>query len=122
MFQFTRPQGARQIPTTNTINGNSFNSRARKGRDKDKSYAIVKDSSFNSRARKGRDNTLLSLSVPSASFNSRARKGRDRRAYSILDYVAKVSIHAPARGATDAIDRGMLFDGFNSRARKGRDR
>ncbi len=99
-----------------------FNSRARKGRDR-VGEVLVRDSErFNSRARKGRD-----LSTPFAStilvpfqftrpqgarhrdgvftipaqegFNSRARKGRDsdqQRA----EHGERVSIHAPARGAT----------------------
>ena len=34
-------------------------------------------------------------------FNPRAREGRDDRALSELEQFGAVSIHAPARGATD---------------------
>ena len=57
--------------------------------------------SFNSRARKGRDRQARRSGRRSRCFNSRARKGRD----AFLKLRRKpdgVSIHAPARGATSA--------------------
>ena len=54
-------------------------------------------------------------------FNSRARKGRDPEGRRHQD-PGRVSIHAPARGATEVSRTSMsLRTGFNSRARKGRD-
>ena len=54
---------------------------------------------FNSRAREGRDVWRGFVGAPWKCFNSRAREGRDAMAE--LDaFQKKVSIHAPARGAT----------------------
>ena len=55
MFQFTRPQGARQYgyKIYDFIKG--FNSRAHRGRDKGYFYAAYSTTSFNSRAHRGRD-------------------------------------------------------------------
>ena len=78
--------------------------------------------SFNSRARKGRDKMLLPSPPMMWCFNSRARKGRDD--YSLRTWFGRrtVSIHAPARGATIRNGRQIcIISSFNSRARKGRD-
>ena len=76
-----------------------FNSRARKGRDKEATELFYFLESFNSRARKGRDKNEINIALTFEGFNSRARKGRD-----IVIGQGKalytVSIHAPARGAT----------------------
>ena len=56
--------------------------------------------SFNPRARTGRDALLHRTTSPSASFNPRARTGRDC-AQACTVTVQHVSIHAPARGATE---------------------
>ena len=100
MFQFTRPQGARPPRGGRFRAGRCFNSRARKGRDSRAPTALRRRGCFNSRARKGRDG-----------------KAPHRKA------VRKVSIHAPARGATAAQTTTQTTQTcFNSRARKGRDR
>ena len=54
------------------------------------------------------------------SFNSRARKGRDFELNADQD-LERVSIHAPARGATKTKSLNRRRRSFNSRARKGRD-
>ena len=120
---------------------------------------------FNSRARKGRDVRYLEALIAYKSFNSRARKGRDIEESARFPRYGKfqftrpqgarpapivngepnggVSIHAPARGATETTNKSlesitvsihapargatqtpvtMSFPAcFNSRARKGRD-
>ena len=78
-FQFTRPRGAR-LPSLagTTRSASGFNSRAREGRD-------------------SRPPRLLPLAT---GFNSRAREGRDWAEQAAEEY-DKVSIHAPARGATN---------------------
>ena len=56
--------------------------------------------SFNPRAREGRD---LSRSIRAQNltcFNPRAREGRDLISVQIAFHELRVSIHAPARGAT----------------------
>ncbi len=59
------------------------------------------DSGFNPRARTGRD--LLSNIGPGERicFNPRARTGRDQPPSTTGSHALQVSIHAPARGATD---------------------
>ena len=119
-FQSTRPQGARQLTAEGSALAKGFNPRARKGRDRITRPGKSADTSFNPRARKGRDDVTkytaapawfqstrpqgarpfwITLLVTLASFNPRARKGRDRRQLPRRRY-SKVSIHAPARGAT----------------------
>ena len=58
---------------------------------------------FNSRARKERDKAFTIASVKAARFNSRARKERDSK-YADQYTQFKVSIHAPARGATTMLN------------------
>ena len=120
MFQFTRPQGARLACRSAWRSGSCFNSRARKGRDREEACRAGETQGFNSRARKGRD-----MADPHGPITS------------------CVSIHAPARGATKAgcvmsccalfqftrpqgarpLRRSPRYSvlRFNSRARKGRD-
>ncbi len=64
---------------------------------------------FNPRARTGRDQQAAGLQLPCRSFNPRARTGRDGPA-SESNLRPEVSIHAPARGATQD---GQLFVTIN---------
>ena len=88
-FQFTRPQGARLRWC----------------------YYRCSPDCFNSRARKGRDASLPAMSPVTPSFNSRARKGRDNSGRAV-DRSDRVSIHAPARGATVAFVWATLLTAF----------
>ena len=163
-FQSTRPRGARRRSTTRSASTSSFNPRARAGRDQRQRLGLTGFSSFNPRARAGRDLSATGASdiftqfqstrprgarhpgkrmpIIIYSFNPRARAGRDllRRTEDVRDVV---SIHAPARGATElqaAIGGSPLFQStrprgarlnflylsspgqsFNPRARAGRD-
>jgi len=166
LFQSTRPQGARPVGRRRqTPPARRFNPRARKGRDLCLRSVCLRCPCFNPRARKGRDGAFTTRSAPIARFNPRARKGRDprcrtghprtagfnpraRKGRDVMDFLPHwdqpVSIHAPARGATElllgllrqlhvsihapargATNEGYLDDlreaGFNPRARKGRD-
>ena len=77
----------------------SFNPRARTGRDEHGNITIPEEECFNPRARTGRD--LIRLSPSRAS---------------------SVSIHAPARGATNkSVSLALYQKSFNPRARTGRD-
>ena len=76
---------------------------------------------FNSRAREGRDCFAGPLKHWPKSFNSRAREGRDDgKRYTVAR--SSVSIHAPARGATQFAGVTAHSRSFNSRAREGRDK
>jgi len=76
-----------------------FNPRARAGRDEKRGHCQRLDSCFNPRARAGRDLRRPLLFLRLQRFNPRARAGRDRFD-GILCLRRRVSIHAPARGAT----------------------
>ena len=99
-FQSTRPRGARQVWLAR-----SGSSRA----------------SFNPRARGGRDDQVPAVCWTAACFNPRARGGRDIPAVP-RPRAARVSIHAPAGGATpaDCCPAPRILC-FNPRARGGRD-
>ncbi len=65
---------------------------------------------FNPRAREGRDLHVAFDIRAVISFNPRAREGRDLNAGAKATDEAVVSIHAPARGATDShINTGFGF-------------
>ena len=100
----------------------SFNPRAREGRDPPKNSAYPSQECFNPRAREGRDQDVGLQGIGIKCFNPRAREGRDpngkarqaqllkfqstrpRGARLVLyfkdGFRGRVSIHAPARGAT----------------------
>ena len=77
-FQSTRPQGARRARRYNSV-----------------PFAL----SFNPRARRGRDRGGFPSGSRNRSFNPRARRGRDF-GFSMQASFNRVSIHAPAGGAT----------------------
>ena len=100
LFQFTRPQGARHRcdGLAELRDCVSIHAPAR-GATASRSNQRRRSTGFNSRARKGRNLIQLLISIRPTGFNSRARKGRDADTRPRLQ-VHKVSIHAPARGAT----------------------
>ena len=120
-FQSTRPQGARRLGALDGALGDEFQSTRPQG------------------ARLRQSSAMIFV----VCFNPRARKGRDRRAVG-RGHRQLVSIHAPARGATEislddvypdefqstrpqgarpalAAKRAAGSKCFNPRARKGRD-
>ncbi len=142
-FQSTRPQGARRLGALDGALGDEFQSTRPQGARLRQSSAMIFVVCFNPRARKGRDRRTMQLRPMCCSFNPRARKGRDRRAVG-RGHRQLVSIHAPARGATEislddvypdefqstrpqgarpalAAKRAAGSKCFNPRARKGRD-
>ena len=143
-FQFTRPQGARQVPNVEGLRIRSFNSRARKGRDTTPIVPFM-DSlvSIHAPARGATEPVEPKSVEPVVSIHAPARGATIARRLHLV--FAHVSIHAPARGATRAVvaavENALQFQftrpqgarrpspcwaapgrtGFNSRARKGRD-
>ena len=98
-FQFTRPRGARRSRSASPGSTCSFNSRARVGRDLQAYLAYTESDRFQFTRPRG------------------ARRAADlhpRRP-------GRVSIHAPAWGATPAAAERKSQRCFNSRARVGRD-
>jgi len=77
---------------------------------------------FNPRARAGRDASFSQRSITSSDFNPRARAGRDVIWAVASKTFATISIHAPARGATQLFRLQIVrCTHFNPRARAGRD-
>ena len=83
--------------------GLCFNPRAREGRDYRIPTAINSTHCFNPRAREGRDFPVIFSVHPSSMFQSTRPRGARPGRYYLLCEDTRVSIHAPARGATMAI-------------------
>ena len=76
-----------------------FNPRAREGRDRAWHLQAACRTGFNPRAREGRDGRNRLPARCRARFNPRAREGRDAL-LARISTTARVSIHAPVKGAT----------------------
>ena len=98
-FQFTRPRGARRIPRKYLIYIKWFQFTRPRGARLPLTTRQKIKLSFNSRAREGRDGWDGRAPRLHPRFNSRAREGRDTHAPPV-PRENRVSIHAPARGAT----------------------
>ena len=141
VFQSTRPHGARPIRQADSIRLQCFNPRARTGRDeRGRSAPLGVKVSIHAPARGATESASWQLILtvfqstrphgarpfaqrrPSSvrGFNPRARTGRDAGLF-CLRFPFGVSIHAPARGATQAINPQGALNCFNPRARTGRD-
>src|SRR5581483_8435337 len=96
-FQSTRPRGARRHVVT---------------------CIYVLREGFNPRAREGRDGQSQRLSLKSNRFNPRAREGRDTAAQA-QGFSRRVSIHAPARGATLQLGHALCPGEFQSTRPRG---
>ena len=77
-----------------------FNPRSREGSDIRKSQANTARTDFNPRSREGSDPNRSGFSYLSTNFNPRSREGSDIWIKSALLFHT-ISIHAPAKGATD---------------------
>ena len=119
-FQSTRPRGARRSESNVSLHSYCFNPRARAGRDIYNAVAALNIAvsihapargatnryknfrhykRFQSTRPRGARRRAVRDSCAMYSFNPRARAGRDIAA--VCGYLfGKVSIHAPARGAT----------------------
>ena len=119
-FQFTRPRGARQGYMRLLRLAPCFNSRAREGRDSLKETLASIRLCFNSRAREGRDIFVaVSRRRVRVSIHAPARGATGEGI--LCRSIYGVSIHAPARGATRSSPLSLMPARFNSRAREGRD-
>ena len=121
-FQFTHPRGVRRTPRERTIGRIRFNSRTREGCDPSRCCSRRPSSSFNSRTREGWDIYLLlnanyedkfqfthprgvrhlrnNVISGEAMFQFTHPRGVRRSAVLRDRSLRRVSIHAPARGAT----------------------
>ena len=123
VFQFTHPGGVRRLNRKHsTERASSFNSRTREGCDQinvDKSTTDLQFQFTHPGGVRLRGNILPALLR--VCFNSRTREGGDYSAQ-LSAYRARVSIHAPGRGATIVlIPSASWLISFNSRTREGCD-
>ncbi len=97
----------------------SFNPRARTGRDSFPMIGSEGGIGFNPRARTGRDTTWPPDYGRRKCFNPRARTGRDPKTLFPMPTFCTVSIHAPARGATtkEADNAGDVLVSIHAPAR-----
>ena len=121
-FQFTRPRGARPfLFFVNTASLLFQFTRPRGARRHVVHSLFYLERRFNSRAREGRDVAGLAAAVYLTAFQFTRPRGA-RRVAQVAVVPVHVSIHAPARGATERSPPvGVAHAGFNSRAREGRD-
>ncbi len=99
-----------------------FNPRSRRGSDDGFPGVRPDGRDFNPRSRRGSDATALFSSPTVILFQSTLPQGERPSLYPILEPPPQISIHAPARGATEMC-RGnlILLRDFNPRSRKGSD-
>ena len=141
-FQSTRPQGARHQQKNIHLSNPGFNPRARRGRDEKNAgdsggpavsihapaggatlrppFCLLTDLFQSTRPQGARLGSRFHESIFKR-FNPRARRGRDVL-YPEGVPANRVSIHAPAGGATRAANCGGTGASFNPRARRGRDK
>ena len=93
-------RGATAVDGRITLQARGFNSRAREGCDKDHDQGRDDGGGFNSRAREGRDRARSAFRLPVMLFQFTRPRGARLYPGGVL-VQGGVSIHAPARGATD---------------------
>ena len=143
MFQSTHPRGVRPSEPYRQTFLKGFNPRTREGCDNRFSSRYAISTCFNPRTREGCDDVLKdfaellvefqsthprgvrhnapTLTQTNFSFNPRTREGCDFNGNYYLCGM-KVSIHAPARGATTSnLFHRRNINGFNPRTREGCD-
>ena len=98
-FQSTHPHGVRRCSTAMESCEGCFNPRTRTGCDSYGDCLVVMVMSFNPRTRTGCDPGMCQIVRMLPCFNPRTRTGCDPGAIRAL-LGSRVSIHAPARGAT----------------------
>ena len=117
MFQSTRPRGARpRLQPCCRGHHFSFNPRARAGRDGLRRNARTPREGFNPRARAGRDHAVGHFQATRQRFQSTRPRGARRHAVDSSPGMGRVSIHAPARGATFIRARVQVGDAVSIHA------
>ena len=86
------------------VPGGYFNPRSREGSDRLRRTLLCPCRYFNPRSREGSDAYKQYLTDHDMDFNPRSREGSDEIQLIILVEHGKISIHAPARGATNMFD------------------
>ena len=106
----------------NSIIGTDFNPRSREGSDTMSKKLSKKPIDFNPRSREGSDPEGVYVYVIPKKFQSTLPRGERQRAAGNQHGNASISIHAPARGATETawkLEKTEPY--FNPRSREGSD-
>ena len=74
---------------------------------------------FNPRSREGSDRRAQRMSCSYYYFNPRSREGSDAVTDCKIDELTRISIHAPARGATSTYAWKKMISGFQSTLPRG---
>ena len=112
-FQSTLPRRERLQKPQKRRRCVYFNPRSREGSDVGNRCSFNRDSHFNPRSREGSDNTPKSGCLSLSDFNPRSREGSDK-ATATTQASIKISIHAPAKGATRQAAAIIQDNGFQS--------
>ena len=77
-----------------------FNPRSREGSDAAQFHIVLDNHCFNPRSREGSDLSAGAAAGVLRCFNPRSREGSDTAQAFLVSLIVKVSIPAPAKGAT----------------------
>ena len=121
-FRSTRPRGARQGSPRSAAGGDCFDPRAREGRDTAAGSTAPTTAAFRSTRPRGARRACSGCRRSARPFRSTRPRGARRCGQQRDGTWTRVSIHAPARGATCATPHSSPSDSsFDPRAREGRD-
>ena len=91
-----------------------FNPRSRKGSDRKRVKNESSRTNFNPRSRKGSDDLRYDIATLGVLFQSTLPQGERPLPFHNLLNVSRISIHAPARGATKCHQGGLPLQPFQS--------
>ena len=95
-------KGATIMGFKRAIDSPYFNPRSREGSDCSPPFGTLPHCYFNPRSREGSDKGQTFSACPFLYFNPRSREGSDGKGTQHIHKSFKISIHAPAKGATCA--------------------
>ena len=101
IFQSTLPRGERRVFDGSNLYVVNFNPRSREGSDGKKFISGKYQKNFNPRSREGSDSGQLKQFLNIYGFQSTLPRGERLLLRPVDDIVINISIHAPARGATE---------------------
>ena len=99
-FQSTLPRGERQTTRQAWDNVYLFQSTLPRGERRLPQDRQKLATDFNPRSREGSDRNTTRYYALNGNFNPRSREGSDQDPCPVMLEIIKISIHAPARGAT----------------------
>ena len=99
-FQSSLPRGERRLCDSKHLCQRDFNPRSREGSDAAIAAAINTNFYFNPRSREGSDLLIIPGNNVVLNFNPRSREGSDAVHCNLFVRPRRISILAPARGAT----------------------